>query len=110
VFDNIPEPDWKVFVPLREVALNRLYAEILRELSGIIADDRPIRDRYMDVYKRLRERDKEIDQIFDGFSRSKAMLQLLMLRGYDLITDEELQAFSQPNRDTIQSARRFAQR
>ena len=42
----------------------------------------------------IRERDKEMDQIFDTLRRSAALRCLMMMRRHDLVTEEELQSLS----------------
>ncbi len=99
--EQIPEPDWKVLGPVKKAALERFHTKILQEIAMISADSRPIRDRYMDVYRRLTERDDELGLVFNYNSRPKAILQLAMLREWDLITEEEFLRFSAETRSTV---------
>ena len=51
----------------------------------------------------MREQAKDCDMIFDGFSRSRASMQILIFRRRELITDEEVQLFSEETRGWIES-------
>ena len=63
---DIKESDWKAFKPLREQALDRFCGRVLEEVARIGSDQTKSRhERYIAIYQMTRERDKEIDQIFD---------------------------------------------
>jgi hypothetical protein len=54
----------------------------------------PVQNRHAELSRLLRERDKEMFQIFDTLRRSSAALSLMMMRRHDLVTDEEMRSFS----------------
>lgn len=84
------ERDWKQFKVIKERALERFCSRALEEFETIISDtDEHVHDRYLALYQRVRERDKELARIFDDYSRSKASMQLLMIRAKGL-ADESL--------------------
>lgn len=87
---DITEADWKVFKQIKERALEKFCLECLDEYKVIIerADLTP-HERYLLNYQTVRERDKELAQIFDGLSRSRALTQLLMIR-HEELADEGL--------------------
>jgi hypothetical protein len=104
---NIPESDWKKFKPLRQKALTRLCDKILAEIEAKSANETlSSHEKYLEIYSLVRERDKELGQIFDGFSRSKALMQLAMIQSRDLIAAEELECFSEITREFLASFRR----
>jgi hypothetical protein len=92
---DISEADWKVFRPLRQLALDRFCERILAEarllVSGPLASSH---ERYITLYRMMRRQDKELARRFDGFSRSRATNQLLWFRHDKLLTDEEFARFS----------------
>jgi hypothetical protein len=92
---DIKESDWKVFKPLRELALERFCERVLDEVARIGADSaRSKHERYGAIYRLVRERDREIVPIFDHLRRSTAVRQICTFRSHGLLTAEELRQFS----------------
>jgi hypothetical protein len=99
---SIPEPDWKKFRPLRDKALANLCDSILSEIAQTSADDAlSSHERYLEVYSLVRDRDKELGQIFDGYSRSRALMQLAMIQSHGLLEPEEFKCFSESTREYL---------
>lgn len=82
-----------------------------RYCEGVIGDiDKIIHDsegdayeRYIEIYKIVDEGDEKLAHMFDGFSRSKALFQLTMYYGNNLLNDDEIAQFSEEARDRIHS-------
>lgn len=92
---DIKESDWKMFKPLREQALERFCGRVLDEVARIGSDQTKSRhERHVAIYQLTRERDKEIEQIFDTLRRSTAVIQICSLRLQGLLTDDEVRQFS----------------
>src|SRR5262249_33751248 len=92
---DISESDWRTFKPLREIALQRFCERVLAEIARIGADgEMNPHERYCAIYRLVRERDREIEPIFDYLRRSTAVRQICAFRSHDLLTDEELRRFS----------------
>jgi hypothetical protein len=92
---DIKESDWKAFKPLRGRALDRFYGRLLDEVARTGSDQTKSRhERYVAIDQMTRERDKEIDQIFDTLRRSTAIIQICSLRLHGLLTDDEVRQFS----------------
>jgi hypothetical protein len=106
---SIPESDWKKFKKLREVALDRYCEQILREVRNLSDRERSTNhERYLELYRYIDQSDDNIARMFNDPRRSTAIAQLLGMVGADLITEEELIAFSEDTRSTIEHlARRF---
>lgn len=103
---NIPEADWQTFKALREKALGRLCDRILEDIRDASAkDDISSHEKYLEVYSLVQQRDKELGYIFDGLSRSKALVQLSLIQAKDLATPEELSNFSDATRDYLEHFR-----
>jgi hypothetical protein len=84
---DIPERDWKQFRKLYDIALQRFCERVLSEVSDIASDeDNSAHDRYLAVYKLVKQRDKELARTFDDPRRSQAMIQLLNMVTLELIT------------------------
>ena len=104
---NIRESDWKKFKPLRDKALARFCDRILAEIKAMNADDTlTSHEKYLEIYSLVRERDKELGRIFDGYSRSKALMQLAMIRSRNLIEPEEFDCFSESTLEFLTSFRK----
>jgi len=98
----ISEPDWKIFKPVREQALERFCERVLAETERIRADaGKRQHERYIAIYRLLQERDKELEMAFDHLRRSTALVQLANFRFLGLVTDEEYMRFSAPTREII---------
>ena len=92
---DITEPDWRIFKGLRKVALERFCERVLGEIAGISSDATKTKhERYLAIYRLVRERDKEIDPIFDHLRRSTAVRQICAFRSHDLLAAQELRQFS----------------
>ena len=79
------ESDWKLFKKIKEEALQKFCSNILKGISETIeTQESSTHERYLQVYERVRGSDKELGQIFDGLSRSKAHMQLLIIRSKGL--------------------------
>jgi len=100
---DIKESDWKVFKRLRELALERFCERILGEIAGISSDGaKSNHERYLAIYRLVRERNKEIEPIFDHLRRSTAVQQICSFRFHDLMTEEELRQFSPELVDSVE--------
>ena len=98
----IKESDWKILRQLESQALERLCKEILLEIAQINADTpKTFHERYLSIYKILHRRDKEIADIFNGFSRSTALIKLAAMKRRGLLTEDEFSRFSQETREAI---------
>jgi hypothetical protein len=102
VLGQINEPDWKIFKPVRERALERFCERVLNELERIRADlGKSQHARYVEICQLIKERDKDLPRVFDHLRRSTALMQLATFRSLELITEEEYMRFSAPTRDIV---------
>lgn len=84
------ESDWKIFKQIKEKAIELFCSRVLREFDGVIMNENDnAHDRYLLLYRLVHDRDKQMQLLFDGHSRSRAPLQLLAIRGEGL-ADETL--------------------
>lgn len=102
--DRIKESDWKKFKHLQPLALQRYCDRMMKEVDAIIQDsDNDSYDRYCKMYKTVRDGDKKMARMFDGFSRSKALTQLAMYVDDGLLDDEEIAELSGETKEQIYS-------
>lgn len=93
--NNIKESDWKVFKKIKENAIALFCDRALEEFDEAINnnEENP-HNRYLLLYKLVQNRDKQMQLLFDGHSRSKAILQLIAIRGEGLANEELLNKLS----------------
>jgi hypothetical protein len=102
VLGQISEPDWKLFKSVREKALERFCERVLEEVGRIRAETgKSQHERYIEIYRLMKERDKDLDRAFDHLRRSTALMQLATFRSLGLVTDDEYSRFSASTRDII---------
>jgi hypothetical protein len=100
MLDRINESDWKIFKPVRQLALERFCERVLSEAERIRTDaSKSQHERYVATYQLLKERDKELGRAFDYLRRSTALSQLAAFRSLGLVSDDEYMRFSAPTRE-----------
>ena len=101
---GITESDWKIFRKLHPVLVERFCERILHELDAVSADDaKTFHQRYTDIYKLIERRDKELSNAFDDLRRSSALMQIIASYGRGLLTEDELNGFSQELVNVVRS-------
>ena len=105
---DIKESDWKVFRKLRELALERYCQRVLKDVRRLVdKDSGSYHERYLKLWKLLRNRDKTLGLCFDDPRRSQAFIQLTNIVEQDLLTEDELNQFGDETRDQIEFIRNF---
>jgi hypothetical protein len=98
----IPEPDWRIFRTLHSVWLDRFCRRANAELLAVLSDEnRSQHERYIDAYRLIHKRGKQIARAFDDFRRSTAIIQIAIIRKLGVITDEELGRFGNEVRASL---------
>jgi hypothetical protein len=101
---DFPESDWKVFHELREVALDRFCKRVLDELGRLREDaSRSHHERYLDVFRLLRDEDQQLAHAFNDPRRSRMLWQLAAIQRHGLLEPAELARFTSQTRATIES-------
>ena len=91
---TITEKEWKAFNAIKDKALERYCQSILDETKRLSTQiDKTPHECYLDVWELIVERNNIMSKTFDGHSRSRAMLQLKLMRSMNLVDEDELQAF-----------------
>ena len=99
---EIAEADWKLLRRLYSLALDRFCQGVLSEVCRLAAaPDQSSHQRYLAVFDAIHERNREIEETFDGLRRSTALLRLVSMRTKQLISEEEFSRFTAPTRDAI---------
>jgi len=90
------ESDWKIFKQIKELAIDRFCVESLEEYKEVINDQTEnAHNRYLLLYKLVLNRDKQMSLLFDGHSRSKALVQLIGIRDEGLADETLLRKLSE---------------
>jgi len=99
----ISESDWKKFKRIKASALERFCGGAIEAFEQAIEDHEASNHaRYLNLYKLVKDYDKRIALLFDDHSRSKAMIQLMLLRQEGLVTDAELATLSEELRKSTE--------
>ena len=89
------ESDWKIFKKIKEQALERFCADTLADFEEAIdKKDMSNHEKYLNLFKLVENADKRISLLFDGHSRSKAQIQLTLIRSEGLVGNHELEGMS----------------
>jgi hypothetical protein len=103
---DFPESDWKSFRKLHELALERFCKRVLDEVEQLCLDDsRSHHQRYLDVHRLLRRRDRELAAAFDDLRRSAMITQLAAIHAQGLVEPEEFARFSPRTRASVEALR-----
>ena len=101
---DIPESDWRRFKEVHTELLERYCRRILEEIAAAgRKGNGTAHERYLEIYKIIEERDRDLARVFNDFRRSTAAIQLGLMRRMNLLTDEELSRFSEPTRTRIEA-------
>ena len=108
---NVPESDWKDFRELRELALQRFCERVLEELQPLTHDrSRSHHERYLAVFRLIRERDEQLAHAFNNPARSRMILQLAAIRALGLLSPDELERFTPETRSIVESVAKESSR
>jgi hypothetical protein len=101
---DLPESDWRLFRQLREVTLERLCERALKEVAVAARDAaRTNHERYLNVFRLLKERDRELADAFNDPRRSRMIRQLAAMHALRLLEPDELAGFTPRTRTTIEA-------
>ena len=96
----ISEADWKHFKQVKADALDICCQQVLDDVrKGIEDPELSNHAKYLYLYKLMENSDKRIVNIFDYNARSKAMLQLALMKSDGLLEAKQISGFS----DELQS-------
>jgi len=98
------ESEWRTLRELLKVSLERFCERILKEIQEISEQsDKTFHERYLAVYRLIRERDEEVAGAFNDPRRSNALHKLIALWSLKLISTEELGRFEPGTQETVKS-------
>jgi len=96
------ESEWKKFKKLKDICLERFCERVLTNANSILdAKDKKSLDRYYDLYQLIQDEDKNLEKAFNGLSRSRAFMQLLLMYRMELVEESELDEFEDETKNEI---------
>lgn len=102
MFSNLAEPDWKKFKIIHQAALQRYSQSRLDALKKLVeTQGQSPQERLVDAFDFARQTQKEMSRIFDDCRRSRAFMQLALMRSENLIEPEEWNTLSEGTRESI---------
>lgn len=101
---GMTESEWRLFRQLQAVSLDRFCQRVLTEVGELAADAaKTNHERYLEVFRLLKRRDKELAAAFDDPRRSVALQQLACIQSHGLLTAEEFARFRPETRASVQA-------
>jgi hypothetical protein len=95
------ESEWRLLRSVHRAALDRYCKRVLEECAATIGEtDSSPHDRYLRLYRMLKERDMGLSTAFDDMRRSTALERLAAMIAVEAVTDEELNQFSASTRES----------
>src|SRR5215469_11529875 len=99
---GIRESDWKTFRESHAVWLNRYCEQVNHELTKRLSNSRlSPHEQYLEAYKFIHRKDKELGQACNEFRLSTALWQIRIIHGLGLVSDKELARFSDTTRNFV---------
>jgi hypothetical protein len=102
---DFPEADWRILRELGPIALERFCKRVLEKAAALVngspGDAGGCHDRYLALYKLIRDQDKELGYAFNDICRSTAQARLISIRNLELLTDAEFMRFSEKTRESV---------
>lgn len=99
---HIKESDWKYLRKIKEKVLNRHCDAILEAVEMIVQNRKGEEHKsYIQVYRIMKEKDKEIGITYNDLKRSNAIEKICHMRRHFAMTDEEFSKFSSETKDIV---------
>jgi hypothetical protein len=100
---QIPERDWKRLRALKESILAEACERIFQDIEQILQTRQGKEHAsYLKLWKLLRHEDEDIATMFDDLRRSNATMKLASWRANNLLSDDELQGFTEETQRRIE--------
>jgi hypothetical protein len=99
----IAEADWKVLRRIHPLALERYCEDVLAEIERATHNSaQSTHQRYLDIFKIIERRDREMSRIFNDRKRSNALTMLAGMRAAGLLSEDEFSSLSPETRSAIE--------
>lgn len=101
---DFKESDWKYLRSIEKTLLNRLCNRILDNLQVECNEEKRKPDahaQYLKIYHLIEKWDKIVAECFDDWRRSKVIYNILFLIKHQVISNEEIEQFSDETKECI---------
>ena len=100
---TIAEADWKALRRIHPLALERYCERVLAEIERVTHDStQSTHQRYLEIFKIIEQRDREMSSIFNDPKRSNALTMLARFRAAGMLTEEEFSRLSPETRSAVE--------
>jgi len=100
----ISENDWKLLRSMKDAKLNEVCEQVLGTVGSVIINKGSENHKaYLEVWEKIQTGDSDIAEMFNDIRRSNAILKLVAWKRYGLLTESELNGFSEETRSTIKA-------
>lgn len=100
---EIKETDWKVLRRLHPLAVERFCEGVLAEVERVMHNSTEgAHQRYLDIFRIMERRDREMARLFNGLKRSQGLMMLARIRSAGLLTEDEFSSLGPETRGVIQ--------
>ncbi len=99
---SVPEKDWKLFRKL-QTELTAKACELVFKQVDILAKNRVGEEHqsYLELYHLIQAEDAKIAEMFNNPTRNNVLLKIISLKKFGVLSSEQLQMFSAPNKDRL---------
>jgi len=100
--NHVNENDWKIFRDMAPVIRERYLSKKNQELLDMLGDEQQSHtERFWDVEERTKEIAKILRACLDGHSRSKMDLFMMVMLSHGMLTDDDLDKYSEELREQL---------
>ena len=100
---TIAEADWKVLRRIHPLALERYCERVLAEIERVTHNStQSTHQRYLEIFKIIEQRDREMSSIFNDPKRSIALIMLARIRAAGMLTEDEFSSLSPETRSAVE--------
>ena len=101
---RISEKDWKIIRSMKDNLLNVACSRILKRIYALIKnEEESAHEIYLQLWKTMRDEDKEISICFDDIKRSNAVFKASVWKRNGLISDDQIKRFSDETQQRIRN-------
>ena len=99
--EHLPELDWKRWQQLAPTLLNRYCDGVLANAAGFSTRNASGHEKFLALYQFIGESNRDVAVVFDNRRRSSALLQLAAAVARGIMSEEELNSFSEETQSRI---------
>jgi hypothetical protein len=100
---TIAEDDWKVLKRIHPLALEQYSERVLAEIERVTHNRaQSFHQRYLEIFKIVEQRDREMSGIFNDPRRSNALTMLARIRAAGVLAEDEFPSLSPETRSAVE--------